>query len=231
MSALLIGYARTNRERPDSARHSPRAGPATRSWSPSSTAWPAPCLTPGRSPTSSSPGRSASAWEGRSTTPQTPSVACCSMSWRWWRSSLLSGHAGTVPAGAECCGLMTWTPAREAGVRVVKQREDGVVRRVMLVDDGGDEVVPVNRFLVPPVRRGIQPEHGVRLRLRPAAPGAVPGRAVAGLERLRSADCVGVPRLPAPGAVASAGAAAPTGPATRSGSSSTAPATHPAGTG
>ena len=67
------------------------------------------------------------------------------------------GHGGRVlcyldtpgrsPAGAGCCGLMTWAPAREAGVRVVKEREDGVVRRVVLVDDGGDEVVPVNRFL------------------------------------------------------------------------------------
>lgn len=41
---------------------------------------------------------------------------------------------------------MTWTPAREVGVRVVKQVEDGVVRRVTLVDDGG-EVASVNRFL------------------------------------------------------------------------------------
>ena len=32
-------------------------------------------------------------------------------------------------------------------MRVVKQREDGIVRRVTLVDDGGDEVAPVNRFL------------------------------------------------------------------------------------
>jgi hypothetical protein len=38
---------------------------------------------------------------------------------------------------------MTWTPAREAGVRVVKEREAGIVCRVMLVDDAGDEVVPV----------------------------------------------------------------------------------------
>ena len=42
---------------------------------------------------------------------------------------------------------MTWAPAREVGVRVVKQREDGIVRRAVLVDDAGDEVVPVNRFL------------------------------------------------------------------------------------
>ena len=42
---------------------------------------------------------------------------------------------------------MTWTPAREAGVRVVKEREDGIVRQVLLFDDGGAEVVIVNRFL------------------------------------------------------------------------------------
>jgi len=36
---------------------------------------------------------------------------------------------------------------REAGVRVVKTREDGIVRRVVLLDDGGAEVVPVTRFL------------------------------------------------------------------------------------
>lgn len=32
-------------------------------------------------------------------------------------------------------------------MRVVKQRENGIVRRVVLLDDGGDEVAPVNRFL------------------------------------------------------------------------------------
>jgi integrase/recombinase XerD len=32
-------------------------------------------------------------------------------------------------------------------VRVVKQRENGIVRRVVLLDDRGDEVAPVNRFL------------------------------------------------------------------------------------
>lgn len=37
--------------------------------------------------------------------------------------------------------------AREAGVRVVKDREGGVVRRVVLLDDAGVEVVPVTRFL------------------------------------------------------------------------------------
>ena len=30
----------------------------------------------------------------------------------------------------------------EAGVRVVKQRENGIVRRVVLLDDAGDEVAP-----------------------------------------------------------------------------------------
>jgi hypothetical protein len=54
---------------------------------------------------------------------------------------------GRSPAGAERCGLMTWTPAREAGMRVVKEREDGIVRQVLLFDDGGAEVVIVNRFL------------------------------------------------------------------------------------
>ena len=54
---------------------------------------------------------------------------------------------GRSPAGAERCSLMTWTPAREAGVRVVKEREDGIVRQVLLFDDGGAEVVIVNRFL------------------------------------------------------------------------------------
>lgn len=32
-------------------------------------------------------------------------------------------------------------------MRVVKQREGGIVRRVVLVDDHGDEVAPVSRFL------------------------------------------------------------------------------------
>jgi integrase/recombinase XerD len=32
-------------------------------------------------------------------------------------------------------------------VRVVKQRENGIVRRVVLLDDRGDEVAPVSRFL------------------------------------------------------------------------------------
>ena len=30
---------------------------------------------------------------------------------------------------------------------MVKQRENGIVRRVVLLDDRGDEVPPVNRFL------------------------------------------------------------------------------------
>lgn len=32
-------------------------------------------------------------------------------------------------------------------MRVVKQREDGIVRRVVLFDDRGDEVEVINRFL------------------------------------------------------------------------------------
>jgi hypothetical protein len=52
---------------------------------------------------------------------------------------------------------MTWTPAREVGVRVVKQREDGVVRRVVLIDDAGDEVALVNRFLSHLVDSGYSP--------------------------------------------------------------------------
>jgi integrase/recombinase XerD len=32
-------------------------------------------------------------------------------------------------------------------VRVVKQQENGIVRRVVLLDDRGDEAAPVNRFL------------------------------------------------------------------------------------
>ena len=32
-------------------------------------------------------------------------------------------------------------------MRVVKQRENGIVRRVVLLDDRGNEVAPVNRFL------------------------------------------------------------------------------------
>ncbi|WP_238408915.1 tyrosine-type recombinase/integrase, partial [Pimelobacter simplex] len=55
------------------------------------------------------------------------------------------------------CGLMGWAPAREAGVRVVKEREGGIVRRVVLVDEAGDEVVPVNRFLSHLVDSGYSP--------------------------------------------------------------------------
>jgi hypothetical protein len=36
---------------------------------------------------------------------------------------------------------------REAGVRVVREVDGGIVRRVVLLDDAGDEVAPVNRFL------------------------------------------------------------------------------------
>ena len=42
-------------------------------------------------------------------------------------------------------------------MRVDKQRENGIVRRVMLVDDRGDEVVPVNRFLSHLVDSGYSP--------------------------------------------------------------------------
>ena len=52
---------------------------------------------------------------------------------------------------------MGWAPAREAGVRVVKEREGGIVRRVVLVDEAGDEVVPVNRFLSHLVDSGYSP--------------------------------------------------------------------------
>ena len=52
---------------------------------------------------------------------------------------------------------MTWTPAREVGVRVVKGREDGIVRQVLLIDDRGGEVVPVNRFLSHLVDMGYSP--------------------------------------------------------------------------
>jgi integrase/recombinase XerD len=46
---------------------------------------------------------------------------------------------------------------READVRVVKQHEGGIVRRVVLVGDAGDEVVPVNRFLSHLVDAGYSP--------------------------------------------------------------------------
>jgi integrase/recombinase XerD len=42
-------------------------------------------------------------------------------------------------------------------VRVVKEREDSIVRRVLLLDDDGDEVVPVNRFLSHLVDAGYSP--------------------------------------------------------------------------
>ena len=42
-------------------------------------------------------------------------------------------------------------------MRVVKQHAGGIVRRVVLVDDAGDEVVPVNRFLSHLVDAGYSP--------------------------------------------------------------------------
>ena len=48
---------------------------------------PAPCLMPGRSPTSSPHVRSGSIWVGRSMTPTTRSAGCCSTCWRWSPSS------------------------------------------------------------------------------------------------------------------------------------------------
>jgi len=42
-------------------------------------------------------------------------------------------------------------------VRVVKQRENGIVRRVVLIDDHGGEVVQVNRFLSHLVDSGYSP--------------------------------------------------------------------------
>ena len=57
---------------------------------------------------------------------------------------------------------MTWTPARaEAGVRVIKHSEGGVVRRVVLLDECGGEVVLVNQFLTHLADSGSQPEHCV----------------------------------------------------------------------
>lgn len=42
-------------------------------------------------------------------------------------------------------------------MRVVKQCEGGIVRRVVLIDESGDEVVPVNRFLSHLVDAGYSP--------------------------------------------------------------------------
>jgi integrase/recombinase XerD len=42
-------------------------------------------------------------------------------------------------------------------VRVVKEREGGIVRRVVLVDESGGEVVPVNQFLSHLVDAGYSP--------------------------------------------------------------------------
>jgi integrase len=53
---------------------------------------------------------------------------------------------------------MTWTPARaEAGVRVIKHSEGGVVRRVVLLDECGGEVVLVNKFLAHLADSGYSP--------------------------------------------------------------------------
>ena len=42
-------------------------------------------------------------------------------------------------------------------MRVVKQRENGIVRRVVLIDDHGGEVVLVDRFLSHLVDSGYSP--------------------------------------------------------------------------
>jgi integrase/recombinase XerD len=42
-------------------------------------------------------------------------------------------------------------------VRVVKQREGGIVRRVVLLDDAGEDVVTVTRFLSHLVDAGYSP--------------------------------------------------------------------------
>lgn len=42
-------------------------------------------------------------------------------------------------------------------MRVVKQRENDIVRRVALIDDHGGEVVPVNRFLSHLIDLGYSP--------------------------------------------------------------------------
>jgi hypothetical protein len=59
-------------------------------------------------------------------------------------------------------------------VRVVKEREGGIVRRVVLVDESGDEVLPVNRFLSHLVDSGYSPNtvcaYGYDLRPLPTAP-------------------------------------------------------------
>jgi hypothetical protein len=67
-----------------------------------------------------------------------------------WRSYLLSGQSGALDSSRrrwqQPDGLIT-SPAREAGVRVVREVEGGVVRRVRVLDDSCAEVEPVVRFL------------------------------------------------------------------------------------
>ena len=58
------------------------------------------CPTPEQSPTNSPPGRSASRLVGRSTTPPTPSVGCCSTCSRWWLS-----RVGPDPASYQDTGV------------------------------------------------------------------------------------------------------------------------------
>lgn len=47
--------------------------------------------------------------------------------------------------------------AREVDVRVVKDRDDGIVRRVRLLDNAGGEVQPVTRFLSHLTDKGYSP--------------------------------------------------------------------------
>ncbi len=54
-------------------------------------------------------------------------------------------------------------------MRVVKQREDSIVRRVLLLDDDGDEVVPVNRFLSHLVDAGYSSNSATACAPRPKA--------------------------------------------------------------
>jgi hypothetical protein len=54
-------------------------------------------------------------------------------------------------------------------VRVVKEREGGVVRRVRLVDGDGEPVTVACRFLDHLIDRGLSPAHDLRVRVRPAA--------------------------------------------------------------
>ena len=92
-------------------------------------------------------------------------------------------------------------------MRVVKQRKSGIVRRVLLLDDHGGEVVLVNRFLSHLMDAGYSPNtvcaYGYDLRHLAAF-----STAAARLERLPAVDGVGVPRLPTADAGRAAGAAA-----------------------